>query len=274
MDAGAPATGPGLAADGISDRRFAAQLETIQKLKQFMFDEKVLFQPDILESINLGSLNNLKYTPDGRLPTEDEWKALDQKLASLAPLLTPALRWKLRIRELRFFFITVPIFFMGTTVVATFSLVLLMTFVDRTSVLFVAPYSIAFLLWTLSQGALGACAFLCVSATVHALKERSGSTPQHPAIDVTDENILSIRVILGALFALLIALPIGGRSIVTVYEAFLETHPLPPVEDWITVLVPFMFGFSTPLVLAILNRIIGGIGALFGVSSETTTRGE
>jgi hypothetical protein len=162
---------------------------------------------------------------------------------------------------------------MGTTVVATFSLVLLMTFVERTSVFFVAPYAIAFLLWTLSQGALGACAFLCVSATVHALKERSGSTTV-PAIDVTDENILSIRVILGALFALLIALPIGGRSIVTVYDAFLETHPIPPVEDWITVLVPFMFGFSTPLVLAILNRIVGGIGSLFGVSSETTTRSE
>jgi hypothetical protein len=274
MDVGSPAAGSGLADDGISDRRFAAQLEAIQKLKQFMFDEKVLLQADILESINLGSLNNLKYAPNGRLPTEDEWKALDQKLAGLAPLLTPALRWKLRIRELRFFFITVPIFFMGTTVIATFSLVLLITFVERTSLFFVAPYVIAFLLWTLSQGALGACAFLCVSATVHALKERSGSTPLYPAIDVTDENILSIRVILGALFALLIALPIGGRSIVTVYDAFLETHPIPPVEDWITVLVPFMFGFSTPLVLAILNRIVGGIGSLFGVSSETTTRSE
>ncbi len=59
MDAGSPAAGSGLAADGISDRRFAAQLEAIQKLKQFMFDEKVLLQADILESVNLGSLNNL-----------------------------------------------------------------------------------------------------------------------------------------------------------------------------------------------------------------------
>ena len=84
MDAGAPAAGSGLAADGISDRRFAAQLEAIQKLKQFMFDEKVLLQADILESIDLGSLNNLKYAPNGRLPTEDEWKALDQKLAAQA----------------------------------------------------------------------------------------------------------------------------------------------------------------------------------------------
>ena len=92
MDAGLPVAGSSLAADGISDRRFAAQLETIKKLKQFLFDEKVLLQPDVLEDIDLGSLNNLSYAPTGRLPTEDEWKALDRKLAGLTPLLTPALR--------------------------------------------------------------------------------------------------------------------------------------------------------------------------------------
>ena len=274
MDTGSPAAGSSPAADGISDRRFAAQLEAIQKLKQFLFNEKVLLQTDIVESIDLGPLNNIKYAPNGRLPTEGEWKALDQKLASLTPLLTPALRWKFRIHELQLFFITIPIFFMGTTVIATFSLALLMTFGERESVFFVASYVITFLLWTLSQGALGACAFLCVSATVHALKERSASSPLYPTIDVTDENILSVRIILGALFALLIALPIGGRSIVIVYQAFLETHPIPAIEDWIIVLIPFMFGFSTTLVLAIFNRIIGGISALFGISSETTTRSE
>jgi hypothetical protein len=40
------------------------------------------------------------------------------------------------------------------------------------------------------------------------------------------------------------------------------------------VLVPFLFGFSTTLVLAIFNRIIAGISSLFGISGETTTRGE
>jgi hypothetical protein len=268
MDTGSPAADSSPAANGISDRRFAAQLEAIQKLKQFLFDEKVLLQTDILESIDLGSLNNLKYAPNGRLPTEGEWKALDQKLASLTPLLTPALRWKFRIRELQFFFITVPIFFMGTTVIATFSLALLMTFGERESFFFVAPYVIAFLVWTLSQGALGACAFLCVNAAVHASKERSASSPLYHAIDVTDENILSVRVILGALFALLIALPIGGKSILVVYQAFLETHPVPTIEDWIIVIIPFMFGFSTTLVLAVFNRIIGGISALFGISRD------
>jgi hypothetical protein len=103
MDAESPAAGSSLTANGISDRRFAAQLEAIKKLKQFLFSEKVLLQTDIIESIDLGSLNNLKYAQNGRLPTEGEWKALDQKLASLTPLLTPTLRWKFRVGELQFF---------------------------------------------------------------------------------------------------------------------------------------------------------------------------
>jgi hypothetical protein len=63
MDAVSLTADPTLAANGISDRRFAAQLEAIQKLKRFLFDEKVLLQTDVLESIDLGSLNNLKYAP-------------------------------------------------------------------------------------------------------------------------------------------------------------------------------------------------------------------
>jgi hypothetical protein len=91
-------------------------------------------------------------------------------------------------------------------------------------------------------------------------------------IDVTDKNILGVRVVLGALFALLIALPIGGKSVLVVYQAFLAEHPVPTIEDWIIALLPFMLGFSTTLVLAIFNRIVAGISALFGISSATNVR--
>jgi hypothetical protein len=101
---------------------------------------------------------------------------------------------------------------------------------------------------------------------VYGVKEKSASSSLYHTLDVSDESILSVRVILGALFALLIALPIGGKCTAIVFNAFTEDHPIPPIEDWIIVLVPFMFGFSTTLVLAIFNRVIGGISALFGIS--------
>ncbi len=273
MDAGSPSARSNVAVDGVSDRRFAAQLKSLQKLKKLLFDEKVSVKTDVLEDIDLGSLNNLKYARNGRVPTEAEWKVLDQKLAALAPLLTPALRWKVRIQELRFFFVTVPIVSMITSVVATFFLVLLMQFGNGSTLLFLVSYVPMLMIWTISQGALGACAFLCIGVTVHAARERSSSDAVYPTIDVTDENVLIIRVILGALFALL-AIPMSGRSILVVFDAFLATHETPPIEDWIFVLLPFMFGFSTTLVLAIFNRIVGGISTIFGISSETTARSE
>ncbi len=273
MDHGSAAVGSNnRMVDGISDPRFAAQVKALQQLKQFLFDEKVAVQAEALEATDLGSLNNIKYALNGRPPTESEWKALDQKLAVLAPLLTPAMRWKLRIRELRFFFVTVPIISMGTSVIATFFLILLMSVgEERAMIWFLIAYSTMLLIWTISQGTLGACAFLCISATTHALRERASSDSLSPMIDVTNENILGIRVILGALFSLL-ALPIGGRSVAVIYSAFSEEHPIPPIQDWIIVLLPFMFGFSTTLVLTIFNKIVGGISAIFGISSETAAR--
>jgi hypothetical protein len=274
MEAGLPSARSNVAVDCVSDRRFAEQLRALQNLKQFLFDEKVSLKTDTLEDIDLGSLNNLRYASNGgRLPTEGEWKLLDQKLAALAPLLTPALRWKARIRELRFFFVTVPICTMVTSVIATFFLALLMTFGDGNTVFFTVSYVLMLLTWTISQGTLGACAFLCVNITVNSARERPSSDSVDHIIDLADENILVIRVILGALFALL-AIPIGGRSILIVYKAFLATHPIPPIEDWVVVLLPFMFGFSTTLVLAIFNKIVGGVSAVFGISSETTARSE
>jgi hypothetical protein len=113
---------------------------------------------------------------------------------------------------------------------------------------------------------------LRVTATLYAFKEPSASGPLHQTIDVTDKNILGVRVILGALFALLIALPIGGKSTLVVYQAFLAERPVPTIEDWMIALLPFMLGFSTTLVLAIFNRIIAGISTLFGISSGTSAR--
>jgi hypothetical protein len=82
-----------------------------------------------------------------------------------------------------FLFITVPIFFMGPTVIATLSLALLMTFGDGESFFFVISYVTASLIWTLSQGALGACAFLCVATLARYV---SGEVP------ITLTNALNI----------------------------------------------------------------------------------
>jgi hypothetical protein len=69
--------------------------------------------------------------------------------------------------------------------------------------------------WLISQGGLGACAVLGTSVIFKASQdkgvlERSDSREN---IDVTDPNSLSIRVILGTLFAVLLGLPFAVTSL-------------------------------------------------------------
>jgi hypothetical protein len=95
----------------ISDRRFNNQLVQVQSLKNFLFEEKVRFNPEQLDSLDLGALNNLRQGQFGRAPSSEEWRLLDEKLSVLASYLTDELRQKIRIRELGLFFGPMPLAF-------------------------------------------------------------------------------------------------------------------------------------------------------------------
>ena len=94
--------------NSICDKRFAEQLREVQNLKQFLFEQKVKFDPTELGSIDLGPLNNLQFATTGRVPSLDEWKLLDQKISVLASYLSDDLRQKIRVRELSVFLIFFP----------------------------------------------------------------------------------------------------------------------------------------------------------------------
>lgn len=273
-----PAATPDAQTNAISDARFAEQLRIVERLKQFVFDEKVSIGPDRLEAIDLGVLNNLKFGATGRLPTEDEWRTLDKLLSSLVSLLTPELRWKLRIKELKFFFETMPLMALGVAVLATFYYSLypqLLPGIKESDALWNISYLAALIVWTISQGVLGACAFLGVTiVTARTAVPITTSEPLAVAVDITDRSIVIIRIILGAMFAFLIGLPLSYRAMYTITRNVFEIDPSKGLSssdllrDFLFLLAPFMFGFSTSLVLGIFNKIVRAINALLGISSE------
>ena len=99
--------------ESIADERFIRQLDQLRELKQFLFEEKVKFATDDLDCIDLAKLNNISYSGRGRVPSIGEWRILDAKLAKLASYLNDEMRRKIRIRELKIFFKTLPIIFLG-----------------------------------------------------------------------------------------------------------------------------------------------------------------
>jgi hypothetical protein len=146
----------------VNDERFFDQLESVRKLKNFLFSERVSFDGET-ESISLGALDFIQFHAYGRTPTEVEWNLLDKRLTALAALLTPELRRKLRIWELRLYFRTMPLYFLASAIVA---LGVAFIFYDPGGI----PVDVvwwhrvpafgAVVLWTLALGGLGACGFL------------------------------------------------------------------------------------------------------------------
>jgi len=252
----------------INDKRFIDQLNEIFELKKFLFEEKVSFKSDQLGSIDLGSLNNLEFGRHGRLPSDNEWKLLDQKLLNLSSHLDDEMRQRLNIRRLAPFFGPIPLTLLLVAALMTLGYAIYpqIPFLTSGSLSYNACYYITEIIWTITQGGLGACAYFGIQV---ATKGGSGkpSTLLKSSFEIIDPNILKIRIILGALFAFILGIPFSLRGLGTIYD--LMTNPDSSSKtislDIALTLVPFLLGFSTNLVLAIFDRLIESVRTFFGI---------
>jgi hypothetical protein len=121
-----------------------------------------------------------------------------------------------------------------------------------------------FLLWAAVVGALGGIAFVLLNAL---------GIQVDPTVDVTDRNSMWFRVLLGALFSVVLTFPFG-------YEPFyrFNTHilnaPSPDIgpKQAALLFMPLLFGFSTSVVLTVLNRLAESAQTFFGVSTRSVQR--
>jgi hypothetical protein len=255
--------------EAISSERFIDQLAEVQNLKRFLFEEKVKFEPTQLASIDLGSLNNLHHRSIARPPTPDEWKLLDEKFSILASYLTPELRYKIRVRELSAFFGLIPLGFLIASLGILLYRFLYGAFFDKGTLAFNASFLLTLIIWTVAQGGLGACAFLGTKAATSRI-EKTTLESVGDVTDITDKSILKIRIILGCLFGSLIGIPIASLALDKIANAIYRTETAPDLvpSDFALMILPFIVGFSTNLVLAILERCIDSIRTFFGIGGK------
>jgi hypothetical protein len=256
----------------ICDRRFIEQLNALIALRQFLLDEMVELNPGGDESSNLEGLNLLSFNPTGRLPTIEEWRLLDDKYSMTISRMNIDLRMKFRIKKLGLFFGILPVVFMVTSILATIIYIMVTSYLvdDKYQVLYTAILLLCFVLWTIAQGGLGACAFVgtkLITRTVSASKEVPSNTVQSDieSADLTDRNYLKMRIVLGSLFALLLCFPISRISMEKMGNEFSSTNPTINPGDLIQIIVPFIVGFSTSLVLTILTKLVAAIQEFLGV---------
>jgi energy-coupling factor transporter transmembrane protein EcfT len=107
-------------------------------------------------------------------------------------------------------------------------------------------------LWALALGGLGTCA----SVFLHVLKLMPQET-----LRSTDEFEVFGRIVLGCLFSTILTVTLAPDEM----KAFFESVYKPKLESSVKLLLPFLAGYSIPLVLKLLEKAIRAVELTIGM---------
>jgi hypothetical protein len=184
------------------------------------------------------------------------WKQVEEKTLELMKLLGPDERRKVQIK----FISTILLEAVALTllVIATLALIAALHIGEQPGKQQNVLFILCFICWFAATGALGSTAFIYVNAL---------SIQVDATADITSRTLVIMRLILGALFAVMLALPFGSQPFHNFSESLSPGKTINPTDN-ILLLLPFIMGFSTPLVLAVLGRLIQGARVLFGLPHD------
>jgi hypothetical protein len=256
----------------IGDRSFMEQLSRLKALRQFLLVEGVSVNPD--DTSGLADLNVLRFKAGGRLPDADDWRTLESCTQRLYAYLTiESLRRKFLLSQAPSIIAWLPVALGFVAVNALTCGIFLPDFLPGNLGNYVR--FVCYLYWLASLGGVGAIAFI----SINTLSIQSTAT-----FDVNNKRLILTRVVLGALFGMALSIAYGFPSFLAFCMQITngDVHGvLPPSSGASTaatgglvgssamLLLPFILGFSTTLVIAILNRFVESVGTFFGAPSSS-----
>jgi hypothetical protein len=244
----------------VVDFWFVAHLRLLMRVRERILYDRVHLEADDEQHLDLGYLNTLRPVPftrskiDTRRANLREWNDVEVKVRILTKYLSSEQLRKIQLERFSGFFIVWAAIIFSF---AIFSLIVALSSADNPgATTFVIAY---FVIWLATAGALGSAAFIYVNAL---------SIQVDPSVDVMSAGPVMMRMVLGGLFGVILGLPFGFENFKKFSHNILSTNPSTSIEEGILLLLPFILGFSTPLVLAILNRFIQSIQTFFGVAQQ------
>jgi hypothetical protein len=255
----------------INDRLFIQQLGYTRSLVIFLIRRQAL--PGKLTDVfgNLAALGALRYSRAGRAVTEEEWRKLYSISHDLTSELPLDVVTAFGIWQLRTYFVLCPIIFLIMAIIAV-SVPYFAGWVAEGSGVYYLLGIVAVLLWTCTLGALGTSAFFGTSLLAQLASAPGNDQPKLK--EITDSAYLQTRLMIGIMFAFVIGLPFGRLSLdtasVSLYKEVTWNNDI--YMTILHILAPFLLGFSTALVLAILERLIEGIKTILGFAQPASAK--
>jgi hypothetical protein len=250
----------------INDWVFINDLRKLIELRAFLLNEAINVSPQDSAPLSFGSLNLLKYDQNGREPTEEEWSAIETHTQALFQLMTEPLRRRFLLGQIPSWMSILPIVLAAFAVLALIAAII----VQDTGFLWFTGIGIStlpfYLIWLVSLGAIGSVAFVGMNAL---------SVQQDVTFDIANKRLMILRIALGALFGLVLTLPFGFSSFLAFVRQISKGLGAEVTADTISrqamfLLLPFVLGFSTSLVIMVLNRFVDAVQTFFGKSSQTS----
>ncbi|POF30238.1 hypothetical protein [Roseibium marinum] len=248
----------------IGDQKFNKDLATLRGLHSFLIREATTLP----ENFSLGELNCLKAdgaTDKGRPPSDDEWQAVEKKTQVLFALLTDTNRKRFLVSQMPDFLPRIAVWLVAVSIGSMILSVLMAEVTLYSKGVNVALMVLFFLLWLMSLGAIGSAAFIGFNAI---------SVTSDITFDISDTRLIVQRIVLGALFALFFTLPFGFHEFLSFVKSLsnsaLNRTTVPTrseiafTNQSLLLIMPFVLGYSTSLVILILNRMISAASTLFG----------
>jgi hypothetical protein len=232
----------------INDACFIESLDLLKKLRSFLIHHGVSVVPEKGPSyLSFGELNDLQYDREGRAPTEKEWEDVEAYTQQLYPRLTEKLGRLFNLENIPGWVSILPV---PLALIALLSLILALALPQNFTL-----EMTCYLFWLISLGAIGSVAFIGMNAL---------SVQQDITFDVSNRKLMTLRISLGALFGMVLTLPFGFIG----FDTFIHNpgHPLVVSDPKISLLLllPFVLGFSTSVVIVFLNRLVDSVQAFFG----------
>jgi hypothetical protein len=242
--------------NAIRDARFWNQLTNLASLKALLLTRGVHIREEDIPLLSFGMLNDLRYDEKGRLPTIEEWEQLDKRSQKLFTYLGDELRKHFELSQTANLIAQLPLLliFVALLVVAILSLIAVIFEIDRLLLLG------CYFLWTALLGAIGAIAYLSMNTL---------SIQKDITFDFTNKSLLAVRIVLGALFGFFLSMPFGVySSFITFWGSLAHGTPGTGAANFsleaALLLLPFVLGFSTSLVILVLNRFVESITVFLG----------
>jgi hypothetical protein len=245
----------------LTDRRFITHLKFLTIMQRVIVGHNLKLADEDKDHLYLGHLHMLHLAPrkdrrnkkNCRAPTLEEWATLERKIVILEKYLSPTLLTYVEINHLSGKILEkVALWLLGISILVLIAALLLDS-------LYVPLLLACFTIWSATTGALGSTAFLYVNAL---------SIQVDPKVDLTSRTLVTMRLILGALFAVILTIPFGYQSFYQFAHNFPTSAQNMPIKDSLFLLLPFMLGFSTPLALSILGRLIQSVRTFFGLAEQ------